>query len=521
MPNKYQLVNEMANETLKEITKSGENWVNFLKTASNNYKYSFNEQVLIYTQKPNATACADIETWNNRLKRWVNKGAKGIALISIEDGRSILRHVFDISDTHSGINRNLKLWEVKPSYENGLIETLENSFGNLDIKSNLAEAIYSSSVNLVEDNYQDYLVDLRDVIENSSLQNLTEDELESYFKGILANSITYIALNRCGIDSANFFKYNDFELITKFNTKSVISRLGAATSDISEQIIREIASSVRNFEKNINRTFVNNQKINYHNNENKNDEGRNDYDENRIQTNGRLPDTTSSLTKSKENATRQILENEGEIPKRIQKRTILGINARLQNGETFRRNRTDSTENVERDNQESSREEQDRREFESTKSNALGTRNERNKKSSRRNSDTGIDLQLNLFTDSYIPPIKDLPSVDEQRNTIQTQAEVENTPAFTFTQEMVDTTLKDGTGHENGKFRVYRLYQETFSSKERIDFLKAEFNYYGTNGVKGLDGIWVEYTPGKGLKLSKSGFENNLQVNWNTIEKRI
>ena len=263
MPNKYQLVNEMANETLKEITQSGENWVNFLKTASNNYKYSFNEQVLIYAQKPNATACADIETWNNRLKRWVNKGAKGIALISIEDGRSILRHVFDISDTHSGINRNLKLWEVKPPYENGLIETLENSFGNLDIKSNLAEAIYSSSVNLVEDNYQDYLVDLRDVIENSSLHNLTEDELESYFKGILANSITYMALNRCGIDPANFFKYNDFELITKFNTKSVISRLGAATSDISEQIIREIASSVRNFEKNINRTFVNNQKINY------------------------------------------------------------------------------------------------------------------------------------------------------------------------------------------------------------------------------------------------------------------
>ena len=521
MPNKYQLVNEMANETLKEITKSGENWVNFLKTASNNYKYSFNEQVLIYTQKPNATACADIETWNNRLKRWVNKGAKGIALISIEDGRSILRHVFDISDTHSGINRNLKLWEVKPSYENGLIETLENSFGNLDIKSNLAEAIYSSSVNLVEDNYQDYLVDLRDVIENSSLQNLTEDELESYFKGILANSITYIALNRCGIDSANFFKYNDFELITKFNTKSVISRLGAATSDISEQIIREIASSVRNFEKNINRTFVNNQKINYHNNENKNNEGRNDYDEDRIQTNGRLPDTTSSLTKSKENATRQILENEGEIPKRIQKRTIRGINARLQNGETFRRNRTDSTENVERDNQESSREEQDRREFESTKSNALGTGNELNKKSSRGDSDTGIDLQLNLFTDSYIPPIKDLPSVDVQKNIIQTQAEVENTPAFTFTQGMIDIALKSGTGHENGKYRVYRLYQETFSSKERIVFLKSEFNYYGTNGVKGLDGIWVEYTPGKGLKLSKIDFKSNIQVNWNTIEKRI
>ena len=261
--------------------------------------------------------------------------------------------------------------------------------------------------------------------------------------------------------------------------------------------------------------------INYHNNENKNNEGRNDYDEDRIQTNGRLPDTTSSITKNQTNTSGQILKNEGEIPKGIQKRTIRGINARLQNGGTFRRSRNDSTEYVERDNQEPSREEQDRREFESTKSNALGTGNERNKKSSRRNSDTGIDLQLNLFTDSYIPPIKDLPSVDEQKNIIQTQAEVGNTPAFTFTQEMVDIALKNGTGHENGKFRVYRLYQETFSSKERIDFLKSEFNYFGTNGFKGLEGIWVEYTPGKGLKLSKSGFENNLQVNWNTIEKRI
>ena len=242
MPNKYQLVNEIVNETLKEITQSGENWTNFLNTASNNYKYSFNEQVLIYAQKPNATACADIETWNNRLKRWVNKGAKGIALISIENGRSVLKHVFDISDTHSGINRNLKLWEVIPSYENGLIETLENNFGNLEIKNNLAEAIYSSSINLVEDNYQDYLVDLREVVENSSLQNVSEEELESLFKGILVNSISYMALNRCGIDPLEHFSYSDFEIIKQFDTKSVISRLGAATSDISEQVLREIAS---------------------------------------------------------------------------------------------------------------------------------------------------------------------------------------------------------------------------------------------------------------------------------------
>lgn len=142
MPNKYQLINEMARETLKDITSKPEEWVKFLDTASSNYKYEFNEQVLIYAQKPNATACAEIEIWNKRLKRWVAKGAKGIALISLQDGRNIIRHVFDISDTYSGINKELKLWEVKESYHNGIIETLENSFGDLIIKNNLGEAIY-------------------------------------------------------------------------------------------------------------------------------------------------------------------------------------------------------------------------------------------------------------------------------------------------------------------------------------------------------------------------------------------
>lgn len=524
MANKYQLVNEMANETIKYISQSSENWIEFLNTASNNYKYSFSEQVLIYAQKANATACADIETWNKRLKRWVNKGAKGIALLSIENGRSVLRHVFDISDTHSGIGQNLKLWEVKPSYTNGIIETLENSFGNLEIKDTLAEAIYSSSINLVEDNFQDYLVDLKEVTEGSFLQELNDIELESYFRGILANSIAYMTMKRCGIDPMEHFSLADFEIIKQFNNKRVISRLGAATSDIAEQEIREIYSSVINFEKNnklTNRTFVNNEKMNYHNNEEKNSEGRNDYDRINIQTNGRLSDTTSSITKNKENNTGEIFKNEGELPKRIQKRVIRGIDDRWQNGRTFRRNRTDSSKENETNNNKFSRKEPNNRENEKRESNGVGTSNELNKKPSRGNDNSRVNLQLNLFEDTYVPPIKELPSVEKQIDNIKTQAEVENTPAFSFTQEMIDKTLQDGTGHQNGKFRVYRLYQETLSSKERQDFLKKEFNYYGTNGVAGLDGIWVEYTPSKGLKLSKREVEDTMQVNWNTIEKRI
>lgn len=525
MANKYQLINEMASETLKEITQNGESWIKFLNTASNNYKYSFNEQVLIYAQKPNATACADIETWNKKLRRWVNKGAKGIVLLSMENGRNVLRHVFDISDTHSGINKDFKLWEIKPSYENGIIETLENSFGNLEVKSNLAEAIYSGSINLVEDNYQDYLVDLKEILDGSLLEGMQDIDLEGNFIVLLAKSISYMAMKRCGIDPTEHFNVSDFEMISSFNNKRVVSRLGAAISDIAEQELREIYSSVINYEKNYkltNRTFVNNEKINYHNNEEKNNEGRNDYDRINIQSNGRLPNTTSSITKNEENGTGEILKNEGEIPKRTQKRVIRGINVRWQDGRTFRRNRTNSSKENETDNNKSSREEPNNRGNEKRESNELGTSNELNQESSRRNDNGRTNLQLNLFEDTYVPPIKELPSVETQINNIQTQAEVENTPAFSFTQEMIDKTLINGSNFSHGKFRIYEQFKRSLSSNENIIFLKREYGIGGLSSAYYGADFGQEYDS-KGIRLYK-GFKDDrpeLLITWNKVEQRL
>ena len=525
MANKYQLINEMASETLKEITQNGESWIKFLNTASNNYKYSFNEQVLIYAQKPNATACADIETWNKKLRRWVNKGAKGIALLSMENGRNVLRHVFDISDTHSGINKDFKLWEVKPSYENGIIETLENSFGNLEVKSNLAEAIYSASINLVEDNYQDYLVDLKEVLDGSLLEEMQDIDLEGNFIVLLAKSISYMAMKRCGIDPTEHFNVSDFEMISSFNNKRVVSRLGAAISDIAEQELREIYSSVINYEKNYkltNRTFVNNEKINYHNNEEKNNEGRNDYDRINIQSNGRLPNTTSSITKNEENGTGEILKNEGEIPKRTQKRVIRGINVRWQDGRTFRRNRANSPKENETDNNKSSREESNNRGNEKRESNELGTSNELNKEPSRRNDNVRANLQLNLFEDTYVPPIKELPSVDTQINSIQAQAEVENTPAFSFTQEMIDKTLIEGSNFSHSKYRIYEQFKRSLSAKENIIFLKHEYGIGGSSSAYSGADFGQEHDS-KGIKLYK-GYKDDrveLLINWSNVEQRL
>lgn len=525
MANKYQLINEMASETLKEITQNGESWIKFLNTASNNYKYSFNEQVLIYAQKPNATACADIETWNKKLRRWVNKGAKGIALLSMENGRNVLRHVFDISDTHSGINKDFKLWEIKPSYENEIIETLENSFGNLEVKSNLAEAIYSASINLVEDNYQDYLVDLKEVLDGSLLEGMQDIDLEGNFIVLLAKSISYMAMKRCGIDPTEHFNVSNFEIISSFNNKRVVSRLGAAISDIAEQELREIYSSVINYEKNYkltNRTFVNNEKINYHNNEEKNNEGRNDYDRINIQSNGRLPNTTSSITENEENGTGEILKNEGEIPKRTQKRVIRGINVRWQDGRTFRRNRANSPKENETDNNKSSREESNNRGNEKRESNELGTSNELNKEPSRRNDNVRVNLQLNLFEDTYVPPIKELPSVDTQINSIQAQAEVENTPAFSFTQEMIDKTLIDGSNFSNGKYRIYEQFKRSLSAKENIIFLKHEYGIGGSSSAYSGADFGQEHDS-KGIKLYK-GYKDDrveLLINWSNVEQRL
>ena len=261
MANKMQLITELSNNIINEITNTPENWLSFLDTASNNYKYSFNEQILIYAQRPDATVCTDIDTWNKRLHRWIKKGSKGIALITNDNGIQGLRHIFDISDTYDKYGRNVYIWQVENGTENEIIETLENRFGELDNKNDLAEAIINSVTNLVEDNFQDYYSDFNSIVNNSYLEELDELNLELYFKNMMKNSISYMALKRCGIDPKEYFDIEDFRNIVNFNTPEVIARLGIATSDIAEVELHEIYTTVldlKKSEKNISHTFVKN-----------------------------------------------------------------------------------------------------------------------------------------------------------------------------------------------------------------------------------------------------------------------
>ena len=252
MASKFQYISELAGITLKKISSSGANWRSYLQTASCLYRYPFNEQVLIYAQRPDATACAGIDLWNNKMHRWVKRGAKGIALIDEDSGRSRLKYVFDISDTSSRDNIPAPyIWRFRKSYEPYLRETLSNAFGEVqaDDAADFSRFIGEIAVNAVQDNGIDYVQELEQSREGSWLEDLDELNAEKWFNDLVTDSVTYCVLSRLGINPANILHDEDFRNICDFNTPETISILGTATSHISEMVLTVIAREVRSLEK--------------------------------------------------------------------------------------------------------------------------------------------------------------------------------------------------------------------------------------------------------------------------------
>lgn len=300
MANKLRNITELYSETLKDLSTNQSEWLSFLECAAMNYKYPFSDQVLIYAQKPYASACAEIETWNKSLKRWVNKGATGIALLAENNGNTYLRYVFDVSDTNSKHGKNVILWSVTKPYEEYVIEALENRYGELEDNSTIASAIISSAKNMVEDNLPDYLSNLMYFKDNSFLEELDELNIKTIYKKVLENSVAYVMLKRCGINPNDYFDKEDFRELLNFNTYDTITRLSMATSDIAESGLREIYSTIKNVrisEIDKIHTFDNNKQNEYDLDDGKNNAERSDLDErNKLQNGGRLSNTRPSTT---------------------------------------------------------------------------------------------------------------------------------------------------------------------------------------------------------------------------------
>ena len=509
MPGKYQIISELASQTARDITSKAERYTDFLVTAANNYKYSFKEQLLIHAQKPDATACAEIETWN-RLGRWVNKGTRGIALLVDRDTPYKLRHVFDYSDTNSRAGRVVTLWQMRPQYEEPVKESLQDSFGEVELTADFPHFIMEIAKNAVEDNFSDYLSNLQSVKGDSFLEELDDLNLEVWLKDTLRSSVAYMALVRAGYQPSLYFTRDDFSHIYDFNTIPVISVLGAATSDISEMVIREIAETVKGLEKEekqSNRTFARDRSSEYH--ESRNNKTERSYEDGTdLYDAGRLPDPRPDRSGEPEDW--EVWNAASDLPPRASGRNLyrdaVGRNAEQPLGGSGRSGQSDDgqADRADEDAQRSDRADEGRRPDE------VGSADELDPELGGGSGPERSDLRVSL------------PSEEEQQELIA-EAEAETTSAFAISQEDIDAVLTRGSGIHDGKYRIYEQYLKQETHEANVAFLKDEYGIGGAYpAVPGrqLD----ENHDGKGIKISRGSImhpDAEVLLSWKKIEKRI
>lgn len=630
MARKFDLISQLYEDTSKAVM-SPDKWAAFLKTACYNYRLRFDEQLLLYAQKPDATAVLPIEQWNRTFGRWVNRGAKGIAVFESLNGNSQrLVHYFDISDTHaSEISRAVPIWNVKPEYTDEVIDTLESSFGYLDEKKSLADAIISASGNAVEDNITDYVGDLLVTVNDTFLEELDEDIVKSMYRQLVSNSVAFMIMTRLGIDTESYFNDDDFRDIVNFNTQEALNALGFATSDIAEMGLSEISKTVLALNRQ-NRIIAENRQSEYTNStintERSLNNGRTD-----IHNAGRLPSSQPDASGTAESTARTLRSDEKELPVAETQNPLLQSADEGNADRTPVGNRTDGNrdggQNSQTDGGAGGRD----REAESGRPDEVDTPDEQPQTFGSGDSQRGSDLRLEYYDrsneDKSIPffggddkikavllstpylkatkteiaryfenesdsekrvkfiksifnndatdittpdgkrmgyktyqnvlllwegkqdnkisqayydwgvisgyfegmrllgelrdTTKPLPSLKGQLEILTAEAG-EKTPAFAFSQEIIDAVLTHGSGVSEGKMRIYEQFQKSLSAKENIDFLKNEYGWGGSYPIiigTGID----ESHDGKGIMLSR-GFEDNaprLLLNWSKVEKRI
>ena len=398
MARKYDLISELYDRTCKTVVSSPQNWKAFLTSACRNYKLRFDEQLLVFAQRPDATAVLEIERWNGTFGRWVNRGATGIAVFDdVSRSRQRLIHYFDISDTHpSKYSRPVPIWEMKPEYEQEITETLESTFGTLDNTQSLADAVMSAAQNAAEDNLPDYTRDLLYSVNDSFLEELDEDSISSIYRKVVTNSVAYMMMERLGIDTEEYFEREDFEDIINFNTPATLNALGFATSDIAEMGVTEIAKTVMSLERQ-NRIIAENRKPDYNIGRNQNTERSPQNERTDIHDAGRLQTAQSDLTGTAGSADGTVLPNESEVPEREPQGALLQSPDELQAERASDADRTDGDRNGGTPDERDGGEGRLDREPESGGYDELGSEDEQPEEPSSGNRDEGSNLRLEYY----------------------------------------------------------------------------------------------------------------------------
>lgn len=633
MARKYDLISELYNRTCKTVVSNPQNWQAFLASACRNYKLRYDEQLLVYAQRPDATAVLEIEQWNKIFGRWVNRGARGIAVFADENrSRQRLTHYFDISDTHeSRYSRTVPIWDMRQEYEADVIETLESTFGEIENKSSLAEAIMGAARNAAEDNIPDYLQDLYYATEGSSFEEVEEDIVAFIYKNVVTNSVAYMMMSRLGVDTDGYFELDDFRDVTNFNTQETLNALGFATSDIAEMGLTEISKTITALNRQ-NRIIVGQDRNEYNKVEN-NDERSLDNERTDLHDGGRLQPSEPETSPAAGSDAGQIRSDEERVSEGTSQSPLLQSPDEGRTDTALGGSGTESQQDGGNNPESDGTERGSDRTDESGGYDEMGSSDELPSQLGTGNRESGSDIRLeyydrthedkslpffgrdevineilrttphlsasleeikdyyernpdnkdrteyvkSIFNNDYTEltledgrtvgyktfenvlhlwegkydsrtaqsfydwaviarhfeamrllgelsdSIKPLPSMDGQMTFIlDGRAEEKKTSAFTFSQEIIDAVLANGSGFSEGKMRIYEQFEKSLSAKENADFLKNEYGWGGSYPViigAGID----ESHDGKGITITKGiGKEKpHITLSWSQVEKRI
>ena len=633
MARKYDLISELYNRTCKTVVSNPQNWQAFLASACRNYKLRYDEQLLVYAQRPDATAVLEIEQWNKIFGRWVNRGARGIAVFADENrSRQRLTHYFDISDTHeSRYSRTVPIWDMRQEYEADVIETLESTFGEIENKSSLAEAIMGAARNAAEDNIPDYLQDLYYATEGSSFEEVEEDIVAFIYKNVVTNSVAYMMMSRLGVDTDGYFELDDFRDVTNFNTQETLNALGFATSDIAEMGLTEISKTITALNRQ-NRIIVGQDRNEYNKVEN-NDERSLDNERTDLHDGGRLQPSEPETSTAAGSDFGQIRSDEERFSEGTSQSPLLQSPDEGRTDTALGGSGTESQQDGGNNPEPDGTERGSDRTDESGGYDEMGSSDELSSQFGTGNRESGSDIRLeyydrthedkslpffgrdevineilrttphlsasleeikdyyernpdnkdrteyikSIFNNDYTEltledgrtvgyktfenvlhlwegkydsrtaqsfydwaviarhfeamrllgelsdSIKPLPSMDGQMTFIlDGWAEEKKTSAFTFSQEIIDAILTNGSGFSEGKMRIYEQFEKSLSAKENADFLKNEYGWGGSYPViigAGID----ESHDGKGITITKGiGKEKpHITLSWSQVEKRI
>ena len=523
MAAKYQLITELYRRTGVAVAKNPQAWQGFLSSACRNYKCRYDEQLLIYAQRPDAVAVAKLETWNRQFKRWVNKDSKGIAVFDPKGRRNTLKYYFDVSDTHEGYygSRPVPIWQMDERYEQAVMERLSDRFGDVE-STDLASALMETAKNAVEDNLQDYFSQLKDCTKDSFLEELDDFNIEVIYRRLAANSVAFMLISRCGLDTNEFFDREDFADIVNFNTPAMINAIGVATSDIAEMALREISQSIRNVqmaEKDQNRIFAQRTQAQY--DKGRQQPERSEYNErNHLQQTGGLSYSRPNITDRARASAWQVRFDAQGLSGEAQTSDLSQPADIGQAERASARGRADSTPEVGASDEAAlSRAGRDRG-TERESSDAVGRTDEQHPQPSGGSDTDRTDLQVSVAKEDEVRV--NLPTVDEQIEMIA-KAEDEKASAFAISKEDIDSVLQKGSGVADGKYRIYRQFQKGVDRQKNIEFLKNE---YGTGGGTHIfpDGFsGHSWHDSKGLAIDRNGTYTNhdLVLKWSQVEKRL